>query len=214
MGNAKRMVNEISEKYNFNSPRVFSAMLKVPREKFTPRKYRYMAYEDNPIPIGYGQTMSQPYTVAFMTDLILELDRPHSARAARGKKVLEIGTGSGYQAAVLSKLAGKVYTIELIESLYKKARKRLKELGYKNVEVKKGSGSKGWKEKSPYDAILITANIEGHLPKELPKQLKSGGIIVTPINGVMTKFTKKGNGLEKKEYGEFSFVPFIKEGGS
>src|SRR3989344_8902327 len=157
MNPRQRMVGEIRKKYLLSAPRVFSAMLKVPREEFVPSQYRESAYEDGPISIGHGQTISQPYTVAFMTNLL---------NLKGDEKVLEIGTGSGYQAAILSLLAKKVYTIEIIEELAEKAQKTLKKLGYKNVEVRAGSGEWGWKEEAPFDAILITAGVE-KVPLEL-----------------------------------------------
>lgn len=140
MNSPQDMVLDIKEKYNLDAPKVISAMLSVPREEFVPRQYRQLAYEDMPVSIGFGQTISQPYTVAFMTNLLdLKGD----------EKVLEIGTGSGYQAAILSKLAKEVYTIEIIPQLAKKAKETLKRLRCENVEVKKGSGEFGWEEKGP-----------------------------------------------------------------
>ncbi len=206
MSPREKMVWEIKTKYGLDSPRVFSAILQVPREKFVSKKYRYLAYEDGPIPIGCGQTMSQPYTVAFMTDLL----------NLRGdEKVLEIGTGSGYQAAVLSLLAKEVYTIEIVEELTKKAKEHLRKLAFKNVEVKTGTGEKGWPEKAPFDAILVTAGIEGEVPEILFKQLKTGGILIAPIGDhdkMMTKFIKKEDDkIVKEKHGIFHFVPFIRE---
>ncbi len=193
--------------YGLDSPKVFSAMRQIPRDKFAPEKFRDSAYGDNPIPIGHEQTMSQPYTVAFMTDL---LDLKGNER------VLEIGTGSGYQSAVLSLLAKEVFTVEIIKELAEKAEKKLKELKFKNVQVKAGTGEKGWPEKGPFDAILVTAGIEGEVPKVLFEQLKDGGILVAPVGGgndkVMTKFTKGKDGeIKKEEHGIFQFVPFIEE---
>ena len=206
MSPREKMVWEIKTKYGLDSPKVLSAMLQVPREKFVSKKYRYLAYEDGPIPIGRGQTMSQPYTVAFMTDLL----------NLRGdKKVLEIGTGSGYQAAVLSLLAKEVYTIEIVKELAKKAKEHLKKLGFKNVEVKAGTGEKGWPGKAPFDAILVAAGIKGEVPEILFKQLKTGGILIAPIGDhdkVMTKFTKKKDGkIVEEKHGIFHFVPFVRE---
>ena len=205
MNPRQRMVGEIRKKYLLSAPRVFSAMLKVSREEFVPRQYRDSAYEDGPISIGHGQTISQPYTVAFMTNL-LELKGE--------EKVLEIGTGSGYQAAILSLLAKKVYTIEIIGELADKARDTLKKLGYKNVEVRAGSGEWGWPEQAPFNAIVVTAGVE-KVPQELFAELQEGGVLVAPIGAgpdkVMAKFVKSEGRLTKKEYGIFSFVPFIKE---
>lgn len=197
----------MKDKYDFDSPRVFSAMLQIPREKFVSKKYRYISHDDRPVSIGHGQTMSQPYTVAFMTDLL---------NLQGEEKVLEIGTGSGYQAAILSLLAKEVYTIEVIDKLAKSASEHLKKLGFKNVHVKSGKGEKGWPEKAPFDAILVTAGIEGKVPKVLFDQLKTGGILVAPVgkggDKAMTKFTKKkGDKIEKEKHGIFHFVPFVKE---
>jgi|SRR3972149_2485537 len=214
----ERMVEEIKERYNLDAPEVTSAMLQVPREKFIAKKYKDIAYSDRPVSIGYGQTMSQPYTVAFMTHLLV------SGRVSvRGRKkniskwrVLEVGTGSGYQAAVLSILAKEVYTIEIIPQLAEKAKKTLKKLGYKNVHVRQGSGEWGWPEKSPFDAILITAGLDKDVPQELFDQISGGGVLVAPIgrgsDKVMTKFTKaKGDRLKKEKFGIFHFVPFVRK---
>lgn len=201
------MIWEIKDKYGLDSPRVFSAMLQIPREKFASKKYKHIAYDDRPVSIGHGQTMSQPYTVAFMTDL-LDL---------QGKeKVLEIGTGSGYQAAILSLLAKEVYTIEVIDELAKSASKCLKKLGLKNISVKSGKGEKGWPEKAPFDVILVTAGIRGEVPKVLFDQLKTNGTLIAPVGKgsgkVMTKFTKKKKDkITEEKHGVFHFVPFVKK---
>lgn len=201
----RQMVEEIKIRYRLNAPQVFSAMLNVPREEFIPTEHRNMAYDDAPVSIGFGQTISQPYTVAFMTNL-LEL--------SKDAKVLEIGTGSGYQAAILSQLADKVFTIERIEPLADSARERLKRLGYTNVEVKAGQGEEGWKEEAPFDAIILTAGVE-RVPKTLFDQLKEGGVLVAPVgegpDKKMTKFTKKKGKISQKQYGIFHFVPFVEE---
>lgn len=200
-----RMIEDICKSYNLDAPRVLLAMSKIPREEFVPLKYRPQAYDDGPILIGHGQTISQPYTVAFMTNLL---------NLKGDEKVLEIGTGSGYQAAILSLLAKEVLTIERIDALAREARKRLKKLGYKNVEVKTGSGEYGWKDEAPFDAILITAGMEW-IPEELFRQLGDGGVLVAPVGGgmdkVMTKYTKKGKKIKKKEFSIFHFVPFVEE---
>jgi protein-L-isoaspartate(D-aspartate) O-methyltransferase len=151
--------------------------------------------------------MSQPYTVAFMTDLL----------SLKGKeKILEIGTGSGYQAAILSLLANDVYTVEIIKDLATNAKKVLKTLGFKNVHTKTGTGEVGWVEKAPYDAILITAALEKKVPEMLFDQLKINGVLVAPIgegdDKIMTKHIKrKGGKIEKEEHGIFHFVPFVKK---
>jgi len=206
-----QMVSDVKIRYGLDSSIVLSAMLQVPREEFVDPKYISIAYKDQPIPIGHGQTMSQPYTVAFMTDL-LEL--------TGNEKVLEIGTGSGYQAAVLSKLARKVYTIEIIPELARNAEKNLKRLGYKNVKVKIGTGEYGWKEKSPFDTILVTAGLGEKVPDALFEQLKADGVMVAPIgrgaDKKMVRFTKtrlhQSFGEAKKEkFGTFHFVPFVEK---
>ncbi len=150
---------------------VMDVMAKVPRHEFVPEDLRGMAYRNHPLPIGHGQTISQPYIVALMTSLL---------GMTPGAKVLEIGTGSGYQAAVLAELAAKVFTIEIIEPLGQLARKRLARIGYGNVEVRVGDGYYGWKEQAPFDAIIITA-AASHVPPPLVRQLKPGGRMVIPV---------------------------------
>ncbi|MBU0572737.1 protein-L-isoaspartate(D-aspartate) O-methyltransferase [Patescibacteria group bacterium] len=207
MNPREKMVWEIKTRYDLDSPSVFSAMLQVPRDKFSPKEYRHSAYGDSPVPIGHGQTMSQPYTVAFMTDLL----------NLKGKeRVLEIGTGSGYQAAILSLLAKEVFTIEIIEDLARKARKKLAKLNFKNVYTKAGTGGVGWLEKAPFDAILVTAGIEGEVPQVLFDQLKEGGVLVAPVgkgsDKMMTKFFKgEDRKIKKEEHGIFHFVPFVRK---
>lgn len=156
--------------------RVINAMAKVPRHEFVPVEMKHLAYRNYPLPIGYGQTISQPFIVALMTDL-LELKKD--------QVVFEIGTGSGYQAAVLSGLARKVYTVEIIRALGESAQKRFERLGYNNVEVLVGDGYYGWKEKAPFDAIIVTC-AAGHVPPPLLEQLRPGGRMVIPIGGVYT----------------------------
>lgn len=202
----EEMIREIRQKYGLDSPNVFSAMLQVPREEFIPEEYKELAYTDGAFSIGHGQTISQPYTVAFMTHLL---------GLVGNEKVLEIGTGSGYQAAILSILADKVYTVEIVKQLGSEAARRLRELGFKNVEVKVADGGVGWKEKSPFDAIIVTAGME-EVPEEVFNQLKTGGVLVAPVgegaDKIMTKFIKKKGGkVEKKEYGVFHFVPFVEK---
>jgi len=154
-------------------PAVLRAMRDVPRHAFVPRDLREQAYDDTPLPIGHGQTISQPYIVAAMTKLL---------RLAPGSKVLEIGTGSGYQAAVLAHLTRHVYTIEIIEPLAKKAAETLADEGYEDVHVRQGDGYFGWPEEAPFDAIIVTC-AAGHLPPPLWDQIKPGGRIVIPIGG-------------------------------
>ncbi len=152
-------------------PRVMKAIATVPRHEFVPPEEQDYAYENRPLPIGHGQTISQPYIVAIMTDM-LNL-KPDS-------KVLELGTGSGYQAAILSELAAEVYTIEIVEALGLLAKERLQRLGYDNVTTKVGDGYYGWEEHAPFDAIIVTA-AASHIPPPLIKQLKTGGRMVVPV---------------------------------
>ena len=152
-------------------PRVMSVMGKVERHKFVSPSDQSWAYANRPLPIGHGQTISQPYIVALMTDLI-SIDP--------GDKVLEIGTGSGYQAAVLAEMGAEVFSIEIIRPLARQAAKRLKELGYDRVKTRQGDGYYGWEEKAPFDAIVVTA-AAGHVPPPLIRQLKPGGIMVIPV---------------------------------
>ena len=152
-------------------PRVMTAMGKVPRHEFVPDIQRHSAYKNRPLPIGYGQTISQPYIVALMSDLI----KPQA-----GDRVLELGTGSGYQAAILAELTGHVYSIEIIEALGKQADERLSRLGYDNVTLRIGDGYYGWEEQGPFDAIVLTA-AASHVPPPLVAQLKPGGRMVIPV---------------------------------
>jgi protein-L-isoaspartate(D-aspartate) O-methyltransferase len=154
-------------------PRVLEAMSTVPRHKFVPEEYRRLAYRNHPLPIGYKQTISQPYIVALMT---------HLAQPDPEDIVLEVGTGSGYQAAVLAKLVKQVYTIEIVPELGEQAAERLHQLGYGNIEVRIGDGYHGWEEYAPFDAIVVTAAPE-RIPPKLTEQLKPGGIMVIPVGG-------------------------------
>lgn len=164
--------NQIAER-GISDRRVIEAMMSVPRHKFVPDKYITRAYDDNPLPIGYGQTISQPYIVAYMTE-VLNLNK--------NSTVLEVGTGSGYQAAILSPLVKQVYTIEIIPELAKSAAVRLKDLGYTNVDAGIGDGYYGWTTHAPFDAIIVTA-AAGHIPPPLLEQLKSNGRMVIPVGG-------------------------------
>lgn len=168
-----RMIKEqlVSPGRGITNKSVLKAMEEVPRHKFVPAQYRDSAYADSPLPIGEGQTISQPYIVAYMTEL---LDPQPTDR------VLEIGTGSGYQAAVLSCIVSNVYTIEILESLGEHAKTTLDELGYDNVHVKIGDGYKGWPEHAPFDGIIVTCAPE-NVPRPLVEQLKEGGRIVVPV---------------------------------
>ena len=180
---------------------VLNAMRKVPRHEFIPKKFIKSAYDDNPLPIGEGQTISQPYIVAFMTEKL---------GLSRQDTVLEIGTGSGYQAAVLAEIAAKVYTIEIVESLSKQAGEVLKKLGYKNVELKCGDGYQGWPEKAPFDGIIVTAAPD-HIPQPLVDQLKKGGRMIIPVGEYyqeLVLITKNNKGsISRKNVLPVRFVP-------
>jgi protein-L-isoaspartate(D-aspartate) O-methyltransferase len=186
---------------------VLNAMLKVPRHQFVPQLYRSQAYIDSPLPIGEGQTISQPYIVAFMTE-ILKLKRSH--------KVLEIGTGSGYQAAVLAELCDTVYTIEIFESLGQKAAKLFKELNYDNIKVKIGDGYEGWIEHAPFDRIIVTC-APSHIPVPLQKQLKEGGMMIIPAgesyNQNLYLMIKSEGEIIRENVLPVRFVPMIDEEG-
>ena len=153
------------------NPSVLNAMREVPRHELVPKDVRNAAYENRPLPIGHGQTISQPYIVALMTSL---------AMPAKNHVVLEVGTGSGYQAAVLSRLVAQVYSIELVEPLTRHAAERLKALGYDNVMIRQGDGYQGWAEHAPFDAVVVTA-AASHIPPALIEQLKPGGRMVIPV---------------------------------
>jgi len=201
----EKMVETQIKARGVKDPRVLSALLKVERHRFIPKEYLNSAYSDQPLPIGEGQTISQPYIVALMTEL-LELKG--------NEKVLEIGTGSGYQAAILGELAKEVYTIEIVESLASSARKRLSELAYQNIEVKAGDGYLGWPEVAPFDAIIITAAPD-HIPKPLIEQLKEGGRMVVPVGTYtqeLKKIVKRSGEIETTDVIPVVFVPMTGEG--
>jgi protein-L-isoaspartate(D-aspartate) O-methyltransferase len=166
-----RMVETQIEARGIHNPLVLKAMQKVPRHEFVPPSLQSLAYADHPLPIGQEQTISQPYIVALMTE---------SAGLKGKEKVLEIGTGSGYQAAILGEIAKEVYTIEIIDRLAQSAKEKLNQLGYKNIFVKSGDGYQGWSEHAPFDAILVTAAPD-HIPEPLKQQLAEGGRMVIPV---------------------------------
>lgn len=186
--------------------RVLAAMGKVPRHLFVPERERDRAYGDYPLPIGEGQTISQPYVVALMTEAV---------RLRPTDRVLEIGTGSGYQAAVLAELVKEVYSIEIRKNLADTAAGRLKALGYRNVAVRFADGYFGWEEHAPYDVIVITA-APNHVPPPLVRQLKEGGRLILPLGSTtfsqtLTLVTKKGGELDVEELGGVAFVPMTGE---
>ncbi|MBM3804261.1 MAG: protein-L-isoaspartate(D-aspartate) O-methyltransferase [Acidimicrobiia bacterium] len=190
--------------------RVLEALRTVPRHLFVPEEYRKLAYDDHPLPIGLDQTISQPYIVALMTEL---------AKVESDDTVLEIGTGSGYQAAVLSELVKRVFTIEYLSPLGEAARKRLTELGYGNVEVRIGDGYHGWPERQPFDAILVTAASE-EVPTALINQLKPGGRLVIPVGRheetqILQVLEKDAKGtVSRRDTIPVRFVPLVKGQGA
>jgi protein-L-isoaspartate(D-aspartate) O-methyltransferase len=200
-----RMVADQIAARGLDDPLVLDAMRAVPREDFVPAEERDLAYEDGPLPIGHGQTISQPYIVAAMTA---------AARVRPGERVLEIGTGSGYGAAVLSKIAAEVYTMERIEALTESAKDRLAALGYDNVHVRSGDGTLGWPEHAPYDAIVVTAGGPS-VPPALLAQLKPGGRLVMPLGSSqrlqrLVRLTRTGpETYAEDELEPVAFVPLI-----
>ncbi len=208
----KEMVKKIEADVRFTSERIgkkalgrhaMEAIGKVPRHEFVPAHLRRSAYQNRPLPIGYGQTISQPYIVALMTDL-LDVDEDDV--------VLEIGTGSGYQAAILAELVEKVYTIEIVGELGEQAKGRLKHLGYQNVEVRVGDGYYGWEEHAPFDGIIVTA-AASHIPPPLTKQLKPGGRMIIPVGSpfmtqqLMLVEKEKDGTIKTKQVLPVIFVP-------
>jgi protein-L-isoaspartate(D-aspartate) O-methyltransferase len=197
----RRMVEEQLAGRGIKSHAVLEAMAAVPRHEFVPENVRKFSYADEPLEIGYGQTISQPYIVAFMTE---QLD-PQPA-----DRILEIGTGSGYQAAILSRLVSEVYTIEIVEPLAKRAASDLKRLGYENVKVLAGDGYKGWPEHAPFDGIIVTCAPD-HVPKPLVDQLRDGGRMIVPVGppGMQELFLlrKRGTKVEQTAVLPVRFVP-------
>jgi protein-L-isoaspartate(D-aspartate) O-methyltransferase len=201
----QRMVEQQLKPRGIKEERVLAAMAKVPREEFVPADARPSAYEDGPLPIGYDQTISQPYVVAFMTEQL---------RPKQSDRVLEIGSGSGYQAAILAELVGDVYTIEIVEPLAKSAEATLQRLGYNNVHIKVGDGYKGWPEEAPFDAIIVTCAPE-KVPQPLVDQLKDGGRMVIPVGERFAQqlylLEKKNGQLKESVTLPVRFVPMLRE---
>jgi protein-L-isoaspartate(D-aspartate) O-methyltransferase len=200
----REMVENQIRQRGVKDPRVLAAMRKVPRHLFVPPEYRDEAYRDYPLSIGQGQTISQPYIVALMTEL-LDVKQPD--------RILEVGTGSGYQAAVLAELASQVYTIEIVEPLAGLAGKKLRELGCTNVQVKAGDGYFGWAEYAPFDGIIVTAAPE-KVPRPLLDQLKEGGRLVIPEGRVFQElvvYEKHQGRIERRKVIPVRFVPMTGE---
>jgi len=202
----RRMVDDQIRARGVSDEAVLDAMLTVPRHEFVPEEFLEQAYADHPLPIGYGQTISQPYIVALMTEL-LEIEP--------GDKVLEIGTGSGYQAAILAQLTDQVYSVEIIEELATQAETRLQRLGYTQVHVLNADGYYGWEEYAPFDAIIVTCAPD-HVPQPLVKQLKDGGRMVIPVGppgGYQSLWliVRQGEDVKMTNEGGVAFVPLTGE---
>jgi len=201
-----RMVDEQIRARGIKDERVLSAIATVPRHNFVPTSLISRAYDDNPLPIGHDQTISQPYIVALMTE---------AAHVQPTDRVLEIGTGSGYQAAILSLLAKDVFSIEIVEPLGKAARELLWKLGYHNVEVRIGDGYRGWPEEAPFDVIIVTAAPE-ELPQALIDQLADGGRMVLPVGSYYQELfilTREGDSIKKEKLANVRFVPMVHDPG-
>ena len=203
----KRMVEKQIAQRGITSPRILEAFLETPRHLFIPDNQQLYAYQDGPLPIGKGQTISQPYIVAYMTDKL---------RLTGDEKVLEIGTGSGYQAAILGKLAAEVHTIERHQSLARSATHLLAELGFENIIVHLGDGTNGLPENAPYDAIMVTAAAP-EVPLPLLDQLREGGRLIMPVGArigqVLHLFQKHENQIKKDHLAPVAFVPLIGDHG-
>ncbi|MCP9439255.1 MAG: protein-L-isoaspartate(D-aspartate) O-methyltransferase [Nitrospira sp.] len=201
-----RLVDDAIIPHGVRDPAVIAAMRKVPRHRFVPPSYARSAYIDSPLPIGYGQTISQPSLVAEMTEHLT---------LKRTDKVLEIGTGSGYQAAILAELVDRVFSVELIEPLARQAERTLAELGYMNVKVRVGDGHEGWPEEAPFDAIIVTAAPE-QVPQPLLDQLAVGGRLILPIGKDLQQlelYRRTESGYERKALTLVRFVPLVRPGG-
>ena len=200
-----RMVDEHIIPHGIKDRAVLAAMRHVPRHRFVPPSYSASAYTDGPLPIGHGQTISQPSLVAMMTEALT---------LKKTDKVLEVGTGSGYQAAILAELAGTVLTIEIVEPLARQAEHTLAELGYRNIRVRVGDGYKGWPEEAPFDAIIVTAAPD-HVPQPLLDQLAIGGCLILPVGRffqTLEFYRRTHEGFEQKTLSYVRFVPLVREG--
>jgi protein-L-isoaspartate(D-aspartate) O-methyltransferase len=201
----EQMVYTQIEARGVNDPNVLTSMRNVERHLFVPEQYLTQAYADHPLPIGYGQTISQPYIVALMTEVV---------QIKPGDHVLEVGTGSGYQAAILAEMGAKVYTIEIIQELAESAETRLDYLGYKDITVRSGDGYFGWVDEASFDAIIVTAAPD-HLPQPLANQLREGGRMVIPIGPIgnvqtLWLFEKEEGEIKATNLGGVRFVPFTR----
>ena len=198
-----RMVHEQLRARGIRDQAVLAAMARVPRHRFVPPSQRELAHADHPLPIGFDQTISQPYIVAYMTEM---------ADIAPDEKVLEIGTGSGYQAAILAELAREVYTIEIVPELAARARTVLHELGYENVHARTGDGYAGWREHAPFDAIVVTAAPD-HVPPALVEQLAVNGRMIIPVGAgeqEMRVITRTARGVVEQRTMPVRFVPLVR----
>jgi protein-L-isoaspartate(D-aspartate) O-methyltransferase len=199
-----RMVDDQIRGRGVRDPRVLAAMARVPRHRFVPDSQVESAYEDTPLPIGEGQTISQPYIVAYMTEALA---------LAPTARVLEIGTGSGYQAAILAELVSEVYTIEIVPALAARAARTLKELGYTRVQTREGDGYLGWPERAPFDAIIVTAAPD-HVPQPLIDQVRAGGRLVIPVgrgSQDLLVYEKRADGLREITRLPVRFVPLTRK---
>lgn len=201
-----RMVDQYIVPRGIHDPALIAAMRQVPRHRFVPGEYSLFAYIDGPLPIGHGQTISQPSLVAEMTAQL---------RLRKTDKVLEVGTGSGYQAAILAELAGEVFTVEIVEPLARRAERTLADLGYRNVRVRVGDGYEGWPEEAPFDAIIVTAAPD-HVPQPLLDQLAVGGRLILPVgtySQTLELHRRTETGYERNTIMSVRFVPLVRPTG-
>jgi protein-L-isoaspartate(D-aspartate) O-methyltransferase len=201
------MVSQQIEGRGVKDQAVLDVMRRVPRDRFVPADLVSTAYEDHPLPIGYGQTISQPYIVALMTEALM---------IKPGDRILEIGTGSGYQAAILAELGAEVYSVEIVPELEQQAAERLRGMGYEKIRVRNGDGYFGWQDHAPYDAIIVTAAPD-HLPQPLISQLREGGRLIVPIGSpgavqTLWLFEKIEGEVKASNLGEVRFVPLTGSG--